>query len=59
MEGDWDEVSRAAVPPPSPHVLSTIATTIAFDDIQELLWAGNEYVGCPSTACDASIEPSD
>jgi hypothetical protein len=45
MEGDWDEVSRTAIPPPSPHVLLTIATTIAFDDLHELLWTGNEYVG--------------
>jgi hypothetical protein len=44
MEADWDEVSRIAVPPPSPHVLPTIATATAFDDLQELLWAGNEYV---------------
>lgn len=44
MEADWDEVSRIPVPPPNPHVLPTIATTIAFDDLQELLWAGNEFV---------------
>ncbi|KAL1979457.1 hypothetical protein VTN96DRAFT_5731 [Rasamsonia emersonii] len=43
MEADWDEVSRIPVPPPNPHVLPTIATTIAFDDLQELLWAGNEF----------------
>ena len=50
MEGDWDEISRSVVPPPSPHDLPTIATTIAFDDIQELLWAGNEYVGSLNSA---------
>ena len=44
MEADWDEVSRIAVPTPSPHVLPTVASTIAFDDAQELLWAGNEFV---------------
>ena len=44
MEADWDELSRIQVPPPSPHGMPTIATAIAFDDVMELLWAGNEYV---------------
>ncbi|KAE8137625.1 PAB-dependent poly(A)-specific ribonuclease subunit pan2 [Aspergillus pseudotamarii] len=43
MEADWDELSRIPVPPPSPHGMPTIATAIAFDDVMELLWAGNEY----------------
>ncbi|EAU33798.1 conserved hypothetical protein [Aspergillus terreus NIH2624] len=43
MEADWDELSRIPVPPPSPHALPTVATTIAFDDVMELLWVGNEY----------------
>jgi PAB-dependent poly(A)-specific ribonuclease subunit 2 len=43
MEADWDELSRIPVPPPSPHGLPTVATTIAFDDVSELLWAGNEF----------------
>lgn len=44
MEADWEEVSRAAVPVPGPHMLPTVASTMAFDDEQELLWTGNEYV---------------
>lgn len=44
MDSDWDEVSRIAVPPSGPHVLPTVASTIAFDDTQELLWTGNEFV---------------
>ncbi|PWY70997.1 hypothetical protein BO70DRAFT_321589 [Aspergillus heteromorphus CBS 117.55] len=43
MEADWDELSRIPVPAPSLHALPTAATTIAFDDVMELLWAGNEY----------------
>ncbi|PKY03306.1 putative PAB-dependent poly(A)-specific ribonuclease subunit [Aspergillus campestris IBT 28561] len=43
MEADWDELSRIPVPAPSSHALPTIATTIAFDDVSELLWVGNEY----------------
>jgi PAB-dependent poly(A)-specific ribonuclease subunit 2 len=44
MEADWNELLRIPVPPPNSHALPTIATTIAFDDVSELLWAGNEYV---------------
>ncbi|KAL4887154.1 PAB-dependent poly(A)-specific ribonuclease subunit pan2 [Aspergillus karnatakaensis] len=43
MEADWNELLRIPFPPPNPHALPSIATTIAFDDVSELLWAGNEY----------------
>ena len=44
MEADWDELTRIPMPPPSTHAMPTVATTIAFDDMMELLWTGNEYV---------------
>ena len=44
MEADWDELARTVVPGPSIHAGPTIATTIAFDEDQELLWVGNEHV---------------
>lgn len=44
METDWDELVRMPVPPPAVPALPTVATTIEFDDVQELLWVGNEYV---------------
>ncbi|KAF2149383.1 cysteine proteinase [Myriangium duriaei CBS 260.36] len=43
MEADWDEVSRALLPPPAPNALNTVATAITFDNSQELLWTGNEF----------------
>lgn len=44
MEADWDELARMHMPPPSPLAMPTIATAVAFDDVVELLWTGNEYV---------------
>lgn len=44
MEADWDELARMPIPPPSPHAMPTVATAVAFDDVMELLWTGNEYV---------------
>ncbi|KAI9926776.1 hypothetical protein ASPWEDRAFT_164839 [Aspergillus wentii DTO 134E9] len=43
MEADWDELLRIPVPAPNSHSLPTIGTTVAFDDVMELLWVGNEF----------------
>ncbi|PHH86624.1 hypothetical protein CDD83_9979 [Cordyceps sp. RAO-2017] len=43
MDGDWDEVSRIAFPPPGVHAMPTPVTTMTFDTSQELLWTGNDY----------------
>ncbi|GAM89839.1 hypothetical protein ANO11243_078780 [Dothideomycetidae sp. 11243] len=43
MEADWDEVARCLLAPPTLNALHTVATAIAFDNSQELLWTGNEY----------------
>lgn len=37
------QVSRLLLPPPGPHAVSTPVATFAFDNTQELLWAGNEF----------------
>ncbi|KAF4453494.1 PAB-dependent poly(A)-specific ribonuclease subunit PAN2 [Fusarium austroafricanum] len=43
MDGDWDEVTRIAFPPPGVHAMATPVTTMTFDNSQELLWTGNDY----------------
>ncbi|KZZ88317.1 Exonuclease, RNase T/DNA polymerase III [Ascosphaera apis ARSEF 7405] len=43
MDPDWDEFASVAIPPPAGHPMPTIASTIAFDPHQELVWAGNEF----------------
>ncbi|KAJ5387689.1 hypothetical protein N7509_010230 [Penicillium cosmopolitanum] len=54
MEADWDELARIPMPPPSPHAMPTIATAVAFDDVMELLWTGNEY-GRISSFCGPEL----
>ncbi|OQE26612.1 hypothetical protein PENSTE_c005G06954 [Penicillium steckii] len=54
MEADWDELARMPMPPPSPHAMPTVATAVAFDDVMELLWTGNEY-GRLSSFCGPEL----
>ncbi|AEO64295.1 uncharacterized protein THITE_2110294 [Thermothielavioides terrestris NRRL 8126] len=42
MDADWDEVTRIAFPAPGTNDYPRPATTLAFDTIAELLWAGND-----------------
>jgi hypothetical protein len=44
MEADWDEITRIAVPSSGLHAIPSPASAIAFDDLQELLWVGNDQV---------------
>ncbi|KAI9054308.1 hypothetical protein LZ554_001476 [Drepanopeziza brunnea f. sp. 'monogermtubi'] len=48
MDGEWEEVGRLLLPPPGPQVPSTPLSTFAFDNSQELLWAGNQFGGVSS-----------
>jgi hypothetical protein len=44
MEADWDEITRLAVPSAGLHAIPPPASAVAFDDVQELLWVGNDQV---------------
>ncbi|EKJ70854.1 hypothetical protein FPSE_09006 [Fusarium pseudograminearum CS3096] len=43
MDADWDEVTRIPFPPPGVRAMQTPVTTMIFDNVQELLWTGNDY----------------
>ncbi|KAG9251289.1 ubiquitin carboxyl-terminal hydrolase-domain-containing protein [Emericellopsis atlantica] len=43
MDADWDEIARVPFPPPNLHAMPTPVSTMTFDNLQELLWTGNEY----------------
>ncbi|KAI5288331.1 poly(A)-specific ribonuclease [Ascosphaera aggregata] len=43
MDPDWDEISSVPVPHPAGHPMPTVASTIAFDPQQELVWVGNDF----------------
>jgi len=45
MEADWDEITRIAVPSSGLQAIPTPATAVTFDDLQELVWVGNDQVG--------------
>lgn len=57
MEADWNEATRITVPSNSNAPLSQ-PTTFAFDNLQELLWTGNEYVSRLGIYLDSFLGPS-
>ena len=44
MEADWDEITRIAVPSSGLHAIPSPASAVIFDELQELLWVGNDQV---------------
>jgi PAB-dependent poly(A)-specific ribonuclease subunit 2 len=57
MEADWDEITRIAVPSAGLHAIPPPASAIAFDDLQELLWVGNDQVSPGSSHYTQSSYP--
>ncbi|WZH49224.1 ubiquitin carboxyl-terminal hydrolase-domain-containing protein [Fusarium acuminatum] len=55
MDGDWDEVVRIRFPPPGVQAMPTPVTTMAFDNSQELLWTGNDYVRAAHASSDGPV----
>ena len=53
LTAEHAKVARTAFPPPGIHALHTAVTTLAFDNLQELLWTGNEFVRDPRVTDEA------